>query len=33
MTKVTALHVKAGEAHVFSLKPFEVIVLDGTPKQ
>jgi hypothetical protein len=25
--------VKAGEAHTFSLKPFEVMVLDGTPVQ
>jgi hypothetical protein len=25
--------VKAGEAHRFSLKPFEVLVLDGTPVQ
>jgi hypothetical protein len=26
-----AVRVKAGEAHMFLLKPFEVLVLDGTP--
>ncbi len=28
-----AVRLKAGEAHTFSLKPFEVLVLDGTPVQ
>ena len=27
----SSVRVKAGEAHSFSLKPFEVLVLDGTP--
>jgi hypothetical protein len=29
----TSVRVKAGEAHSFSLKPFEVLVLDGAPAQ
>jgi len=28
-----SVRVQAGEAHTFSLKPFEVLVLDGTPVQ
>ena len=28
-----SVRVKAGEEHTFSLKPFEVLVLDGVPSQ
>ncbi|HZD32367.1 MAG TPA: enterotoxin [Candidatus Angelobacter sp.] len=29
--QLSPVRLKAGEAHVFSLRPFEVLVLDGTP--